>query len=225
MSEHQRDPIVDDAMANRASPRLRWLLLGLLGLLVLSLAVTGVAVYAAIQERQKAAEAGLTLAERIATECAKPPAEQPPAIQADPALCDEADEVVEDAPGSVVAGPEGPPGPQGPEGPPGAQGVDGETGPRGPSGKDGSDGTNGPAGTPGEDGASGEDGTDGATGPAGPPGPQGEQGPAGPQGPPGSAKPGLYACPEDRPYMTAFRIAQDGTVTIDCRAWPPGVGG
>lgn len=172
------DPIVHTAVQHRADRRLRYILAALVGLLVLSLAGIAASVMYALEQRQNAAEAGANLAERVAQACADD--EPDPKTIRD--LCEDAQDVADEAPGSIVEGPEGPVGPQGipgVQGPPGPPGADGATGPRGPPGDDGA---NGPAGT---DGTPGDDGTDGATGPQGPAGPPGEQGPPGPTGPQG----------------------------------------
>lgn len=226
MSEHQRDPIVHDAMANRASPRLRWLLVGLLSLLAISLVATGVAVWYALDQRERAAQAGLTLAERIQAACEAPFEERPDAVIEDPGLCDDADQVVKDAPDAIVAGPRGSRGAQGPEGPAGPQGNPGRTSPRGPAGEDGDNGTdgrNGPAGEDGTNGDPGMDGADGATGPVGPTGPQGEQGAVGPQGERG--EPGVQGEPGQSAYPFTFTftipaappIQEDRTYAVTCR--------
>ena len=128
-----RQQIVEQALAGRADRRLRWVLAALVGILVLALIATGVSVWYALDQREKAAEAGLSLAERIRAACDAPADERPPAVLEDPDLCDDAKDVVDDAPGAVVPGPqgpEGPPGPQGPEGPPGPPGQPGPGAPR-----------------------------------------------------------------------------------------------
>lgn len=215
-----RSPIVDQAVAQRAAPRLRWLIALLVVLLVLSLAGIGWSVWYALEQRDKAAEAGLSLAERIADACALPEDERPPAVLADPDLCDDADAVVEDAPGSVIqgpVGPEGPPGPPGLQGPPGAPGEDGADGRSGRPGEDGTSGQDGAPGADGEDGATGAQGPGGEAGPPGPQGPAGERGPAGPpgpQGPQGEQGPAGMTCPEGYQAQEVTVVSTGGPQTV-----------
>lgn len=185
-------PIIREAMASRAAPRLRFALAILVGLLVLSLIGVGVSVWYALDQRDKAAEAGRNLAERVRAECEKPGN----GILADDSLCDEAQDVVDETPPDNEVGPpgpEGPPGPPGLQGPPGVDGRDGQDGTQGPRGVAGEDGQNGSPGQDGSDGTQGPPGPAGEQGPQGPPGPEGPQGPQGPTGPGGDPGP---ACPD-----------------------------
>jgi type II secretory pathway pseudopilin PulG len=86
-----------------------------------------------------------------------------------------------------VVGPGGPGGVPGVKGATGAS-IKGDTGAAGAAGTNGTDGSNGLAGLAGDTGAVGPVGPvgpQGPAGPAGPAGPTGPEGPAGPTGPPG----------------------------------------
>lgn len=224
---NERSPIVTEAVKGRAEHRLRWAIAAMAAILVLCLMALGGAVWYALDQKDKAALAGLSLAERIATECAKPEAERSPAIVSDPTLCQDARDVVEDSPGTTVTGPQGPPGPQGPAGPGGAPGADGDDGRNGKNGSDGRNGGPGDDGKPGPGGTDGADGTNGTPGQDGGPGPTGPQGPPGPAGPPGAdGKDGqdgdsrVPACPNGaEPTWTGNDMAG---YSLTCPAAPPG---
>lgn len=168
-----RDPITERALATRPERRLRWIIAALGALAVLAVVIAGVAVWYALDQKEKALQPGLNLAESVAQACEErePPKDLAP-------ICDDAQDVVDEAPPSGAQGPPGPSGPQGPAGASGPPGPPGERGPEGRTGQGGNAGSPGPAGT------------SGAEGPPGPAGPQGEPGATGPQGEPGPA------CPE-----------------------------
>jgi hypothetical protein len=216
MTTPDRHAIVNQAVAGRADRRLRRILLACAIGLILSLIAAGIATAYALDQRQKAAQAGVDLAKRVMDACEDP--ETITSNDLEP-LCQQADDVVDNTPASLLPGPTGP---QGPQGPPGPQGPQGFIGPRGPPGDDGRNGTDGRNGATG---ASGTDGRDGNPGPQGPPGPQGATGPQGPPGqdgppgPQGTAQPGSYDCPQGE-YLTGFTVAQDGSVTPHCAVVP-----
>lgn len=210
--EVTRDPIISRALANRADRRLRWVFAGTVGIVILALVTATAAVWYALEQRDRAAQASLSIAERIAQECEKPLDQRAERVREDPTLCEDAQAVVEDGGQGdveVVQGPEGPPGPQGPQGnqgPPGLgidgqDGKDGARGPRGPPGEDGQDGAQGPRGATGV----GEQGPQGPEGPQGPPGPQG---PAGADGKDGERGPTGPECPQGY-------TGQEATITTD----------
>lgn len=191
-------PIVEHAVATRADRRLRTIII-VLGV-VLLLAIGGMAwsVRYAIHERDAAARAGVSLAERVKEACASPEHSTEDLGH----LCDQAEQVVQDAPTAPQEGPQGPEGPPGPAGRDGAPGTPGRDGKPGPAGKDGRDGGPGAQGNPGADGSNG---TDGQT-VVGPPGPKGDKGDpgkdgkdgadgaTGPAGPPGDSQ--VPPCPD-----------------------------
>lgn len=196
--------------------RLRTLAWTLVGVLILSLVTTTVAVWTALGQRQEMAQAGVDLAEQVQAACADPDRR----TEDLGSLCENADTVadagsnLEPIPGPTgprgltgltgltgtqgPRGPGGPEGPSGPEGPPGPSGRPGEPGDPGPEGRPGDPGEDGPGGPegqagkpgdpggPGKPGDPGEPGQNGPQGPAGPAGPAGPGGPAGPQGEPGA---------------------------------------
>lgn len=182
MPDRDRDPITARALANRAAPRYRWAVVGLATVALLAIVTAGVAVWYALDQKEKALQPGLNLAESVAQACEE---REPPKDLA--SICDDAKDVVAQTAPTGAQGPAGPAGPQGPAGASGPPGAPGERGPEGRTGQGGSAGSPGPAGT---SGASGAEGPTGPAGPQGEPGPQGPPGPAGPQGEPGPA------CPE-----------------------------
>lgn len=140
------------------------------------------------------------------------------------ALCDKADEIVDDEPAFQIGpeGKQGPPGPQGPIGPSGPQGftgTQGNPGQKGVAGTPGQPGTpgmmgdQGSTGPPGTSGADGKDGTDGA------PGEQGLMGPEGPQGPPGECPPGTTW--QEKTFESGESVINNDTFTAWVCAIPP----
>lgn len=201
--------IVQEAVATRADPRLRRILAVLLVITFLALAVSGASFWYALEQKDRAAQAGRALAVRLLVECEKPALERDPLVDAD-GLCPDARDVVDQVPP-----PSGPAGPMGPPGPPGPQG------PQGFTGQGGRPGTEGRPGEPGGLGQTGPAGPSGAVGPEGPAGPQGERGGEGPQGPPGTAQPGTYLCPEGQ-VQRGFTITPEGAVVQECVSGFPG---
>lgn len=210
------NPIVQHAVANRADRRLRMVVVGLVVILATSLVGIAGSVMYALDQREKAAEAGVSLAERIQDACNAPPADRPPIVLEDPGLCNDADDVVDEAPSTVVegpTGPQGPGGPTGPQGPAGTPGEDGEDGERGRPGREGPPGERGPAGEAGARGPVGEAGQPGEPGPqgqTGPTGPQGPVGPTGPQGPRGDTGPQGPACPQGYTAQETTVVTAEG---------------
>jgi collagen triple helix repeat protein len=188
---------LDETMAGQAAPaapkgmRFFWLIPLLIGLLVLSLAVSCLLWLANIHlsdqratalKKSRQDNAALTIANQrvgqlvvqindLTTQLAAAQAAGAPLAdrQAILSQLDSVRKQLVDA-AKPVEGAAGPPGPAGLNGLNGSPGKDGETGPVGAAGRDGTDGA---AGAPGRNGA------DGAPGPAGPPGPEGPQGPPG----------------------------------------------
>lgn len=197
--------IVHTAVAQRADPKLRRILAVLMVLTLLCLAVAGTSFWYALDQKNKAAEAGRRLAETIlADDCAP----------GDGGICKEAQDVVDQVPAPKDGSP----------GRPGRDGADGA------DGQDGRDGAAGRAGKPGANGTPGEPGADGQTGPGGPPGPagvdgapgkDGANGADGKDGAPGTAQPGTYLCPEGQ-VQRGFTITPEGAVVLECAPGFPG---
>lgn len=160
--------------------RLVLLLLGIM--LVISLTVAGVASFIAYKTVQQQAVSATSFAERVKLACEDPSQNQTPEIRR---LCGEAEQVVEQAPTTIIEGTQGPRGPQGLQGARGERGPQGDTGPIGPRGPRGNQGRTGEAGTQGAQGDTGSTGSTGSQGEQGNRGPQGEQGPQGERGPQG----------------------------------------
>lgn len=158
MSVPNRDELVHQA-AQRGKDRLSRRILLVLGIATtLAIIATVIGGYLLWQEKQRQAEAGMSLAVQVQRACE----DETTAVHLG-SICTKAERVE----ATITAGPQGPPGDRGPAG------VDGVDGRDGINGRDGAPGKNG------RNGLNGQDGKDGAQGPAGP------QGPEGPQGPPG----------------------------------------
>lgn len=199
--------IVQHAVATRADPRLRKVLAVLLVVTFLALAVGGTSFWYALDQKERAAQAGRALAVRLLVECEKPAMERDPLVDAD-GLCPDAQKVVDETPP--------PSGPVGPQGPPGAS-IQGPPGPPGVS-------IQGPPGRPGASvqGPPGEaiQGPPGESIP-GPPGRDGQNGTNGTDGAPGTAQPGTYVCPEGQ-VQRGFTITPEGAVVLECAPGFPG---
>lgn len=193
----ETDPLVKRAVDGRANHGLRWLIVAMAAVLVIALAALSWTVLYALDQRDQAAEAGANLAERVTDACS-----QRDRIPEDlTTICEDAQDVAEDAPGAPVRGPRGD---AGPPGPPGEPGPAGSPGPSGAKGRPGSPGPGGEPGTPGPSGGPGTPGEAGPPGPQGEPGAQGEQGPAGPKGEPGPT------CPEGTTQQEAAVLTVEG---------------
>lgn len=197
------DAVVQDAVDGRANHGLRWIIVGLAAVLVIALGGLTWTVWYALDQREQAAQAGQSLAERVQAACA----ERDRIPEDLTAICQDAEDVAED-PGSAAVR-----GPQGPTGPPGAPGA---SGPPGTPGSPGDNGRPGPGGEPGQPGASGDPGPSGEPGTSGEPGPQGEQGPPGPtgdQGPEGPRGEPGPACPEGTTQQEVTVLTMEGPRT------------
>ena len=210
-----RNSVVKAATEEGKDRNSRRLINALAFVAVLGVLVAGVAIWSALVQYQHRVDAGKSLAQQVRQACADKAINTADIKD----LCKQAKDVEK----SANSGPQGIPGLQGPEGRQGPEGVPGLQGPRGLQGPPGQDGKDGAAG---REGASGKDGPEGPVGAQGQPGQDGAQGPEGPQGlpgqdgkdgDPGTARPGTYSCPDGQ-YVGGFTVADDGAVTLDCRA-------